>query len=268
MIFMKRYHGQDLYLYESGFEVCKSDKPFEFIPIDYFLLHYCVSGEGFLILHNDERHITAGDIFLIPPNTANKYYPFPENPWSYRWVGIKGSMVKSILEECGLSYDNFVLHYDKDDAVLRCFQQIYERCTKSDYYTALGYLYQFFGTLTEKRNSILLESKTIHRQRLEKIIKYIYAQYANNISIQSVAEEFNRDRTYIYKLFKKETGISPKQYLLNFRIEKACDLLCKSHMSVTEIGYMVGFNSFSCFSKQFCLKKGTSPMKYRKQFIK
>lgn len=72
--------GNELQLYECGFEECRPTKPYEFIPIDYWVLHYCIDGEGYFQIRDKQNHIHPGDLFMIPPHTKNKYFPMPSNP--------------------------------------------------------------------------------------------------------------------------------------------------------------------------------------------
>ena len=65
-------------------------------------------------------------------------------------------------------------------------------------------------------------------------------------------------------MFKRNIGLSPQVYLLNYRIDRACELLRTTDKSVSEVAYSVGFQDYSNFSRQFkarCLK---SPTAYRK----
>ncbi|WP_091233579.1 helix-turn-helix domain-containing protein [Anaerobium acetethylicum] len=175
--------------------------------------------------------------------------------------------VRSVLEDCGLTSGNFVLHYDKDDTILNAFRRVYDYCANQDYYMAMGSLYHFLGTLSKKELKSSESTLSSGELYFRKIVDYISANYFNDISVQSIADEFNIDRTYIFKLFKKHLNTSPKQYIMNFRIDRACDLLRKSHLDITATGFAVGFNSPPYFSKQFSLKMGITPLKYRRQFI-
>ena len=89
--------SEDFHLYECGYEECKPTKPYEFVPIDYWVIHYCIAGEGIFQIEDKQNHIKAGDIFMIPPYTKNKYYPLPENPWSYHWIGLRGKQIHKLL---------------------------------------------------------------------------------------------------------------------------------------------------------------------------
>lgn len=61
--------SKDFHLYECGYEECKPTKPYEFVPIDYWVIHYCIAGEGIFQIEDKQNHIKAGDIFMIPPYT-------------------------------------------------------------------------------------------------------------------------------------------------------------------------------------------------------
>lgn len=98
-------------------------------------------------------------------------------------------------------------------------------------------------------------------------LHYIQKNYFNNISVSDVAEATNIDRTYIFKLFQKYSGISPSQYLQQYRLDKAAILLRKSNLSITDVSYAVGFQHSPYFTKLFTHYKGMTPSEYRKTFL-
>lgn len=71
------------------------------------------------------------------------------------------------------------------------------------------------------------------------------------------------DRKYLSALFKRTVGLPPQQYLLNFRIAKACELLAESSCTVGEIARSVGYQDPLLFSRMFKRVKGCSPKDYR-----
>ena len=66
-------------------------------------------------------------------------------------------------------------------------------------------------------------------------------------------------------VFKKETGVSFSNYLLNVRLEKSKELLRKGNIRIYEIAYSVGFNNDQYFNRVFKDKYGITPLMYRKQ---
>ena len=98
---------------------------------------------------------------------------------------------------------------------------------------------------------------------IAKAMSFIEAHLANPITLEEVAAASGYSRTYFSRLFKEIVGINFKNYLERERIELASDLLEIEEMSITEIAYAVGFNSFSSFWRAFKKLKGVSPREWR-----
>lgn len=260
--------GADLNVCEAGYEECLPDKPCEIIPIDYFVIHYCVKGEGIFQIQDRSEHIYPGDLFMIPAHTPNKYYPVPENPWCYRWVGIRGRAAERLLADCGLSRENFFIRYRVDGELEHFFEKVYSACRMKQDFSAMGNLYCLLDHI---KNHVLcqtapaLSPSELHFQEL---VHYIHRHYSQEISISHMAAATSIDRTYIFKLFKKYQHMSPSQYLLEYRMEKACILLSKTSLRIADISATVGFQSAPYFSRQFVKIMGVTPSAYRRQFLK
>lgn len=261
--------GEELYIYECGFEDVKPRDPYQYEQIDYYLLHYVISGEGLFFINNDVHKLGAGDLFLIPPNTDNNYYPLIGNPWSYRWVGFKGTKCGELLQKCGFGPDKYTLSYTKDRAVETLFAEIYNKCTKGRLHAGLGNLYILFNTLMVEHENEMRYSFSDTEKYVKRALDIIHERYIQpDLTVAAVAEAINVDRTYLFKLFKAYVNYSPQQYIIHYRINKACELLRKSSFSISEISELTGFNAPSHFSKIFTKHKTLSPAAYRRQFIK
>lgn len=70
----------------------------------------------------------------------------------------------------------------------------------------------------------------------------------------------------LYRIFKRECGMSLSKYLLFYRIEQAREMLCHTNLSVKNIAYSVGFRDQLYFSRFFSKINGLSPLAYRKQY--
>lgn len=255
----------DIFIYEVGFEKCSANKSIEFIPIDYYLIHYCVSGEGTLRIYDKEYKISKGDLFLIPPKTDNKYKPIKENPWHYCWIGLNGISVKSLLEHCGLNKDCIVLHLNETEKFFNCFNNIYDDCFNNNHLKGLSNLFLLLSYLSEQNSSYKEQNISASKTYLKNILDYIHNNYQEDIRISNISSKMNIDRTYVYKLFKKYLNMSPQQYILNYRLEKAKLLLVKSNLSLTDISSKLGFNTHTHFVNNFKKNVGVSPLEFRKQ---
>jgi AraC-like DNA-binding protein len=83
--------------------------------------------------------------------------------------------------------------------------------------------------------------------------------------MEDLANHFNVGYSYFRQMFRKYTGISPTQYHLSLRIQKAKDLLVSTEMSLKEIALELGFETYFYFSRIFKDKTGKSPMEFRKE---
>lgn len=99
---------------------------------------------------------------------------------------------------------------------------------------------------------------------IQEVATYIYEHYADNLSLEYVADKFNLSRSYLSKKFKSATGFGFKEYIINVRIQNACNLLLETNKSITDIAFECGFNDSNYFGDAFRKAKGISPHKYRK----
>ena len=83
-----------------------------------------------------------------------------------------------------------------------------------------------------------------------------------DITIEKIAARLGLDHSYFSSLFRKEMGVSPKHYLLNYRMNVALSLMRKNNISVSVAAYSVGYTDICNFSKMFRKTFGMSPVKY------
>lgn len=100
---------------------------------------------------------------------------------------------------------------------------------------------------------------------ISKAIDFIHQYYNTNLTLTDVASSIPINESYLSSLFKKECEQSFKQYLNNYRIEKAIYLMKTSNLSLLDIALQVGFDSTSYFSTVFKKYKGVCPRHYLRQ---
>ncbi|MFI3213336.1 MAG: response regulator [Eubacteriales bacterium] len=99
----------------------------------------------------------------------------------------------------------------------------------------------------------------------KKAIIFIKEHYKENISLIDIVEKLNINSEYFCRIFKKETGKTFLNYLTDYKINKAQELLIKSEYSIQEISDKLGYSSVAYFSRVFKNKTGENPYKYRSQ---
>ena len=98
--------------------------------------------------------------------------------------------------------------------------------------------------------------------------KYIDEHYAEEISLQTIADLAHVNAAYLSSVFKKTTGINYLTYLTEVRMEKAKELLCQLDMNLSQIANAVGYTSTRYFSKTFENEVGMKPSEYRRVYLR
>ena len=102
---------------------------------------------------------------------------------------------------------------------------------------------------------------------LSEVIEYVNKNYMNKITSTELADILGLSVSQLDRKFKSFAGVSPMTYLLKVRINEACRQLAETEKTITEIHLDTGFQDQSYFCRQFKKFMGTTPRKYRLQFI-
>ena len=125
------------------------------------------------------------------------------------------------------------------------------------------------STLIEKQKSffvILTELFTYNQQNtiVEKIRLYLQENYKQKTKIKDLERHFFMTKNQIIKIFKNFYGITPHKYIIELRLNEACELLLSTSRTLGKIAENVGFDDYSIFYKAFYSKFKISPNEYRK----
>ncbi len=101
---------------------------------------------------------------------------------------------------------------------------------------------------------------------LKKIMTVVERNVSNpDLSVEMISETMGMSSTHLYRRLKEITGFSSREIIINYRMQKAAQMLKNQEGNITEVMYSVGFSSLSSFSKSFKAKFGMSPRKYSEQ---
>ena len=100
--------------------------------------------------------------------------------------------------------------------------------------------------------------------RVRKSIVLMSENLGSEIELDEVARGAGLSRPHFYKLFRRQTGVTPNIYLNTLRMEKAVQRLGRTDRSITEIGYELGFSCQSVFTRFFSSHVGMAPTDYRR----
>lgn len=101
---------------------------------------------------------------------------------------------------------------------------------------------------------------------IAQAIAYIHAHYGNQLQINEIADHVLLSRYYFTRLFRRETGRAPNEYLADVRIDAAREMLTEKVLPIAEIADRCGFTNTSHFTRFFREKTGQTPAAFRKSF--
>lgn len=130
------------------------------------------------------------------------------------------------------------------------------------------HLQQLFISLIRKGSPQTTITQTVmltqefNEPTVNQIIRYFQQNLARTLSLDDLSKEFFLSKTYLKKLFKKETGFSIMNYFKRLRLEEAKKLIREGGESFTQIAQKVGFDSIHYFSTSFKHYTGSTPTEY------
>lgn len=113
----------------------------------------------------------------------------------------------------------------------------------------------------EQENDGVVEEGT---ERIHRVTGYLFEHLAEDITLPALAAHFAVSPSHLSRTFKQVTGFGLREYLVNLRIQRACELLLSTSLSITEIADRCGFNDSNYFGDAFHKAIGLSPRDYRK----
>jgi len=158
------------------------------------------------------------------------------------------------------SLEPLPLHYH-----LKAMEQLWAQGSLLDKIQLKGLFYHFIHELMQQ-----LTKEGIHLKQpdvIGQVVRYIEEHYRHNLSLESIAEQFNYSPRHLSTRFKGETGFSLIEYLIRFRLHHAEKLLRNTDVPLKDIAEEVGYSDVYYFSRLFRKYNGQSPIRYRKDSI-
>ncbi|MCR8659893.1 AraC family transcriptional regulator [Paenibacillus endoradicis] len=146
---------------------------------------------------------------------------------------------------------------------LMAMEQLWEQGSLLEKIQVKGLFYQFVHELLKQftKDGINLRQPDV----IGQVVRYIEEHYRHNLSLESIAEQFNYSPGHLSTRFKGETGFSLIEYLIRFRLQHAEELLQCTEAPLRDIAKEVGYSDVYYFSRVFRKYNGQSPIRFRKE---
>lgn len=237
-------------------------------------LFYVVGGKGTFLAEGSEFPVGRNDMVIINPHVQHTEKSLDTSPLDYIVLGIEGlsfSFENIVSAQDGVSVQSAsgaVYKYNVQSSNVYAYLNIMleEISQKQDNYETVCQNLLEILLVCMLRNdhlSVVEEENSLLNRECTQIKNYLDANYAEDISLDTLAALTHMNKYYMAHAFTKYAGCSPISYLLEKRIQEAKSLLESTNYSIAQISNMLGFSSQSYFSQVFKKAAGRTPVQYR-----
>jgi AraC family transcriptional regulator of arabinose operon len=236
--------------------------------ISQHIIIYCIEGYGWIEINKKRVIISPSQFIAIPANTPHRYGADVQNPWSIYWAHFKGENSAFIADLIVKNSDDYKPQLTFSEDRIGLFDDIYYNLQNGYGDDTLRYVnmifYHFLSSMIyeDKFNRL---KKTVDTDVVDKVIKLMQDKIQQTITLKQMADFSNLSVTHFSSLFRKKTGHSPIEYFNHLKIQKACQYLAFTTMTVKELAYCIGVEDQYYFSRMFTRLMGISPSVYRKR---
>ena len=204
-------------------------------------------------------------VFIYAPNEEQYYGQADDNPIENYWVHFTGSGVAPIMEKLGLTSRVYSVNKDLSEY----FEKMMDELANKFYgfeAASSAWLIMILTEVARYAHKKIGPVSTADRRYSEiaKTVQYIKDNYHRKITVAELAELSHFSVSYYCKIFREILKKSPQQYLLEYRLYRASDLVIRTRLSIREIASMCGYNDQLYFSKIYKQFYGYSPSEHRK----
>ena len=246
---------KDLTPYKCGWHIRKKGECFGPTTQENYSIFCVLSGKGEYSVGDKTYNLEKNSMFLIKPNTLVKLKADKNDPWTYSWITFGGNMAEELFSSVGFKDGVFSITHPDFFEVFEDIKHLPENMQVTQAYLS-SKLYYIIDKLSKSANT------TSVSQYCEKAIDFIQANYQTHITIDGISKSLGIDRRYFSRIFTNYMGMSPQNYLVNYRLERAKILISSGLYSVSEASSSVGYDDIFAFSKIFKKKYGVPPSKY------
>ncbi|WP_283691660.1 AraC family transcriptional regulator [Clostridium perfringens] len=231
------------------------------------VIHYVTKGYGTFKFNGKVYNLKQGDIFILLKGMQVEYVASIDDPWEYYWIGFSGSNANEYLSRTSIT-NSCVANCEENSKIPQIILNMCEisktyNPSRSDDILLLKELYSLLYALIEEfPKPFEYKDKELHTY-IQDALNFINSNYMHSITVQEIADYVNLSRSYLYKMFIKNLGISPQRYLINLRMYKATLLLKGTKFPIGEVANSVGYSDSLLFSKTFSKHFSMSPLNYR-----
>jgi AraC-like DNA-binding protein len=232
------------------------------------IVKYCHRGRGFYsFAGGEERAVSQGQVFVIPPGVPHCYGSSDDEPWSIYWVCFNGDLFKpwyaNIQEHTPLAVSRVM-----GDAIRGTFRQCFN-ILKGDFQSEeYFFVCQLSGTILGFCSCAGKQSEARLTQTagtgVQRAIAFMRANINRQLSVGEILEKTGGTYRSLNEAFKQSAGLAPIDYFIRMKMEAAARDLRSTAYPVCDIAVAYGYNDPYYFSRIFKKIMGKAPSEHRR----
>ena len=256
-------NNSELALYSAGFENCLPKKFTGPRIRPYHMIHFVSEGEGILQINQNEFKFSAGDIFLIPADKISYYEAAEKNPCTYFWINFLGIQSENYMRQfMSAAEEKYILHLSDVEKFTKIISEILNLQGSPTYLYLMGnsLLLRILSYLIQEINFF---GKSAKSSPADDLKFFLDMHYAEKFQLQDIAKKLGFHQNYLTRIFSEKFSVTPKKYLTDLKLKKACNLLSSTNLPINLISTALGFEDALAFSKKFREVYKISPSAFR-----
>lgn len=237
--------------------------------LDEYQLVYITAGSGrFESASYPSATVEAGTMLLLFPNEWHSYSPDSGTGWTEWWVGFRGVNIDKLAAQGFLSPQRPMFSIGCSGGIERCYREIIATVEEQ----RVGFqplissiVLHILGSVLFKHSNLLYNDNPVV-EKINRAKAIMRARFDRSTSPEQIAREVGMGYTWFRRAFREYAGMAPAQYQQTMRLNKARELLATTTHTISEIAYMLGFESVSAFSLFFRTRERQSPTRYRARY--
>lgn len=252
------------HLQMSGISYCDGSYRIRRHNSPKYVLEYVTHGRGTVHLNDKVFYPKAGEIYFLHRGMDHDYYSDKKDPWIKYWFNVEGTLVDHFVQAYGLS--EVYLVENAGEELLRLFQEGVRESKKHFFRKDKSGIHKVIALVVHRILMGLADTlrEPAGSDLVGRMKNYIDGNFHGPVSLDDISREAGRSPSAAIRRFKKETGLTPYDYLLERRVNEARLLLRDTNFAVKVIALRTGFCDEFHFSATFKRRTGLSPQAFRK----
>ena len=232
---------------------------------EFYVLKYCKSGRGELMINGHSFPVSAGQCYMICPGDVAIETADAHDPWCCAYLVFIGTRANMHFQKLGITAATPLFPWRENAQFLARVEEIAQDCNIAALPSEARRISYAYLILDELQTCLGQFSGTMSLAEgyVNRALVFIEQNFSQNITVSDIAAHLGLTRGYFSSIFRKQMQITPQEYLISFRIARACELFAYPNATVASVANSLHYEP-SVFFRHFRRIVGVSPSEYKR----